>query len=886
MANTGTGKPVPSEDVRDLLANATNLDEGINGDAFVWKDRFNRDRRSWVGLEHEFDAFKDSNRVYGFPTWDAAAAAVAAGRIPVESEVNIVGDAGTHVDPVTGSTVSNSGRFTMMAGGLQWRSADALAMKADRTEVATLSKATSPTPRDSFRNRMRLGEIGTGFDQQVVGTAAPAAGSTSGTATYVPAGATTHDGYLSSVTASMRDGVATTLCLYAPDAQGVLRTVGYYEVRSVPNTVNTWSVEAGDLPAGVFLRTGARIGIRRKNDDGKVGVLAGSLGDGFTIANDTGVGAAVSVVASSSIPQINMTVAWATDTAEGRIAGESGRARAMEDAIRAQLGKDTSTTVTAVVGVAAPANGSTPSASIRGPAQPVASPGYLRSLRAYMRNGTSATVHIFVPDGAGGFLLKSSTQVTCVVGLNTWTVADGHLPDTFLPAGAYVGIGPGADGVTGVVAFAAGTGTNSRVWTAGAIGGAATFTGSTTVMQMRMEVTTADSPLQAQLDDLKARVPNYPPSIVTFGPTPQAVTRFPGTAVPVGWGLNGWTVSDGLVPPAVPGRDSPALSRPYSFVGRRRTRVRFRVLDVNSRFGICFDPTGPGSVQYGTLALVDGAAGQLQIYPWAGVGNDIGSPGKTMALGFALVAGREYLLDVIKQRMKATVTLRDSVTGATVTMEAGPGFGALGGRQWGRAGISLITGNVKVLSFDCEVPCPSAPHAIIIGDSNTEGSALGADYSRAWGYQIEDARGDNRVLVAARGGATSTNILGHLAADLTPYRPRYVVPHTGANDGAVDTWAASMGQVVVAILATGATPVFGTLLPNDGAVEKTTAINDIIRNGYFGPYPFIDFSLACSNEGDMTTWNPAFRADALHANAAGQDRMVLQARIDAPFLFD
>ncbi|GAB3046861.1 hypothetical protein [Stenotrophomonas tumulicola] len=129
MANTGTGKPVPSDDVRDLLANATNLDEGINGAGATWLDRFNRPRRSWSGLEGEVDqflaeneaefrSFLDSNRVYGFATWAAASAAAGAGQLPVASTAEVVGDLGTYVDPITGAAVSNSSRYIMTAGGL------------------------------------------------------------------------------------------------------------------------------------------------------------------------------------------------------------------------------------------------------------------------------------------------------------------------------------------------------------------------------------------------------------------------------------------------------------------------------------------------------------------------------------------------------------------------------------------------------------------------------------------------------------------------------------------------------------------------------------------------------------------------------------------------
>lgn len=61
-----------------------------------------------------------------FPTWAEASAAATGGQLPLNRYVSVVGDPGTHVDPVSGATVSNSGRFVMTAAGLQWRSPDSL----------------------------------------------------------------------------------------------------------------------------------------------------------------------------------------------------------------------------------------------------------------------------------------------------------------------------------------------------------------------------------------------------------------------------------------------------------------------------------------------------------------------------------------------------------------------------------------------------------------------------------------------------------------------------------------------------------------------------------------------------------------------------------------
>jgi len=60
--------------------------------------------------------------------------------IPVNRQVAVVGDPGTHADQVSGVTVPNSGRYVMVAAGLQWVSADVLSQKADRGSVDALSQ--------------------------------------------------------------------------------------------------------------------------------------------------------------------------------------------------------------------------------------------------------------------------------------------------------------------------------------------------------------------------------------------------------------------------------------------------------------------------------------------------------------------------------------------------------------------------------------------------------------------------------------------------------------------------------------------------------------------------------------------------------------------------
>ncbi|HGK7302476.1 TPA: hypothetical protein ACJ509_000302 [Stenotrophomonas maltophilia] len=143
MTTHNTGNPVPSAAVKDLYDNAQNLDNGINGDAPTWVDRKGQVRKSMAGVEQDFAKFLADGSTIEFPTWAAANAAAGAGQIPLNRQVAVIGDTGTHTDPVSGLTVSNSGRFVMVGAGLQFRSPDVLSQKADQLEVNTKASNTT-----------------------------------------------------------------------------------------------------------------------------------------------------------------------------------------------------------------------------------------------------------------------------------------------------------------------------------------------------------------------------------------------------------------------------------------------------------------------------------------------------------------------------------------------------------------------------------------------------------------------------------------------------------------------------------------------------------------------------------------------------------------------
>lgn len=57
MTTYNTGNPVPSTEVKDLYDNAENLDSLVNGAAFTHEDRLGVPRKTWAGIEEDFQQF-------------------------------------------------------------------------------------------------------------------------------------------------------------------------------------------------------------------------------------------------------------------------------------------------------------------------------------------------------------------------------------------------------------------------------------------------------------------------------------------------------------------------------------------------------------------------------------------------------------------------------------------------------------------------------------------------------------------------------------------------------------------------------------------------------------------------------------------------------------
>ena len=176
--------------------------------------------------------------------------------------------------------------------------------------------------------------------------------------------------------------------------------------------------------------------------------------------------------------------------------------------------------------------------------------------------------------------------------------------------------------------------------------------------------------------------------------------------------------------------------------------------------------------------------------------------------------------------------------------------------------------------------------AVLLGDSNLEGTALQAGQS-SWGYQLAALRSEGDVAVAGRAGDTTPNFMvQRRVTDLQSWASaKYVVIALGTNDTNHASWRTNIATMIADAIAIGAEPILCTMLPRPSDQAVKTLMNTDIRGHYFGRYRYIDFATALSVNQDSVTWDALYQTgDNVHANLAGQQRMLQQVLADAPYL--
>jgi len=264
MTTYNTGNPVPSTAVKDLYDNAENLDAGINGSAPTWSDRLGRTRRSWDGLTAEIDEFIADNGLKRYDSWTQLQADTSR---DLGFAADVIGDEGTHTDPVSGDTVPNSGQYRWTGSAWEFLRADMLASKADIASVPPVGAGAADTA--GYADTFVLAE------SRLTQTANSSAGGS-----YVVASAP--EGGMR-VSNSSSTGYRQVASLYTRRAGLIARYAATWVIENLSGSNGRAGIAIG--PAGVD-RTDARIYIYR--GDGVVYSINGAGGDSIIYLSASG----------------------------------------------------------------------------------------------------------------------------------------------------------------------------------------------------------------------------------------------------------------------------------------------------------------------------------------------------------------------------------------------------------------------------------------------------------------------------------------------------------------------------------------------------------------------------------------------------------------------
>lgn len=533
-----------------------------------------------------------------------------------------------------------------------------------------------------------------------------------------------------------------------------------------------------------------------------------------------------------------------------------------------------------------PASGSTASTGfMRSPNNPVTDFGAVDTIRYYGKVIGTGVFRFYRPNGDGTWNNFHNESVTVALGLQSYASFTPFIVQPGDIVGFYSSSGQGqisyTTGIGNGLLLSSGDGTGSSV--------TLTNTGNRMYIQIsvnQLSVKDDVNTLKSEISSLDSLVgsPYLPRGRYTI--TSQT---FPSTTTPPSWVLGtGWTVNNGLISPTSGGGyDNYTLFGGFTAAMRKTTRARIKLTNTSSQFGICYYPMESPNYYYGTVCMVNGSAGTISLIPWTG-SNAAYGPGRSVNIGFTLVADREYLLTVTKVMGVNTFTFTDTVTQQTVSISSEQADGGNEtGRQWGKVGLMYLSGSFTCTKFEYVLNVQMNPRFVVIGDSNTEGAnALGSNYQYGYAHLMENERRQADVLIAGRGGDETTNVLQRVGYEVA-LDPEYVVINMGTNDGNTTTWLNNMTSLIALFTANGVKPVLCTLIPKTGSDAKNITINNYIRNYQFGPYPYIDLAKSVSVNNDGVTLDTSlFAGDGIHMNVSGNAKAFQQTKIDAPFLYD
>ena len=298
-----------------------------------------------------------------------------------------------------------------------------------------------------------------------------------------------------------------------------------------------------------------------------------------------------------------------------------------------------------------------------------------------------------------------------------------------------------------------------------------------------------------------------------------------------------------------------------------------------------FTAVGSG-VARGSASFVNFETGVMGMYGGIAATSSALTVKYSKPIGFELVAGHEYVVEMMKKGKAHTIKITDAYTLESDSLTIMPTGSSDLGEHWGKRSYNATEG-ITVNSFKDYSLQPYDCRLLIIGDSFIEGATGFANHANRYCARLKRLL-NGSCAISGFGGATVEQVSAFYEGYCkTLFKPDYVLIACGTNNNTYSSWLTAQKALIASIKAAGSIPVLVTVtrrLDNDNLAFIRQA-NAWIRNESKELY--IDINRITTVNYDGETQNTTmFATDKVHPLPETHKLIAKKALIDVPEVFN
>ena len=204
---------------------------------------------------------------------------------------------------------------------------------------------------------------------------------------------------------------------------------------------------------------------------------------------------------------------------------------------------------------------------------------------------------------------------------------------------------------------------------------------------------------------------------------------------------------------------------------------------------------------------------------------------------------------------------------------------------WSEPGADIIVERMFFYST-----CPQYAKLAIVGDSYVEN--MSRSKASGWVRLLEEKIGSENLFISGQGGGSASALITKLPVELNLCRPKYVVLHTGTNDGfsgtesQINTYKERLLLLIDMVKAVNAIPILMTtprvFSGSNDDLNFITVINPWIKSlGYM----YVDVAYCLSTGDGVTMDTNRMRPDLVHPNHVGAEAILNWVENNLPEIF-